>query len=193
MILPPEQAEPFLADIRRNPVNAALVERLPSLDLPDCWLVAGCLFETIWNTRSGRPPTADIHDYDVFYFDRSDLTYEAEDRVIRRVLGAFADLPATIEVKNQARVHVWYRDKFDHDYPALQSSTDGIARFLVECTCVAVRCEAGLPPAVYARYGLDDLYVGILKPNAANPNARLFTAKASSYRARWPWLGIVGP
>jgi uncharacterized protein len=45
----------------------------------------------------------------VFYFDGTDLSYEAEDRVIRRVAAACADLPITIEVKDQARVHLWYR------------------------------------------------------------------------------------
>ena len=163
---------------------------MPALGLPDCWLVAGCLFETIWNARTGNAPTAHIADYDVFYFDDRDLSYEAEDRVIRRVREAFSDLVPAIEVKNQARVHLWYVDKFGHDYPALASSTDGIDRFLVECTCIAVRCQAGGAPAVHATYGLDDMYAGVLRPNSRNHHPRLFAGKAEKYRMRWPWLRI---
>ena len=180
----------FLAQVRLNPINAALLDRLPALGLADCWLVAGCLFQTIWNAQTGRPVAENIDDYDVFYFDGSDLSYEAEDRVVNRVAATCADLEARIEFRNQARVHLWYRQRFGHDYPRLVSSTDGIDRFLVECTCVAVRCATGLGPEVYATYGLDDMYSGILRPNGLNRSDSLFAQKAASYRRRWPWLRL---
>lgn len=187
-----KQAVDFLEEVRDNSINAALIDRLPALGLPDCWLVAGCLFETIWNLRSGRPPTEHIRDYDVFYFDAADLSYEAEDREIKRLSAAFADLDATIELKNQARVPLWYRQRFGWDYPALTSSTEGIDRFLVAGNCVGIRCTAGQPIAVYASYGLDDMYLGILRPNPLNHPQSRFPEKAESYRARWPWLAIEG-
>jgi hypothetical protein len=56
---------------------------LEVLGLPDWYLTAGCLFQTIWNTVTGRPPTHGIKDYDVFYHDDTDLSWEAEDAVIR--------------------------------------------------------------------------------------------------------------
>jgi hypothetical protein len=131
MILDPIPAADCIARVRTNPVNAALLDRLPVLGLPDCWLVAGCLFQTIWNVQSGHPAAAQISDYDVFYCDPTDLSYEAEDGAIQRLKSAFADLEAVVELKNQARVHLWYQQRFGHAYPALQSSTDGIDRFLV--------------------------------------------------------------
>jgi uncharacterized protein len=179
----------FVADIRRNSINVALLNRLPALNLPDCWLVAGCLFQTVWNLQSGRPAAENIHDYDVFYFDDADLSYEAEDRVIRRVASAFADLPVTIEVKNQARVHLWYRQRFGHDYPQLRSSRDGIDRFLVACTCVGVSCSVEGFGSVYAPNGLDDLYAGVLIANGAVASAR-FAEKALSYTERWASLKL---
>ncbi len=192
MMVNEADAARFIAAVRCNPINAALIDRMPTLDLPDCWLVAGCLFETIWNLRSGNPPTEHIRDYDVFYFDLGDLSYAAEDREIKRLSATFADLDAKIELKNQARVHIWYRRRFGHDYPALTSSMDGIHRFLVACTCVGIRCTAGQPAIVYASYGLDDFYAGILRPNPLNHPQSWFSEKAESYRARWPWLTIEG-
>ena len=50
----------FVSEALQNPHNAALLERLPFLGLPDAWLVAGCLFQTVWNLRSGLAPTAHI-------------------------------------------------------------------------------------------------------------------------------------
>ena len=73
----------FLSDIALNPVNAAILSRWEGLGLPNGWLVAGCLFQTIWNLRSGRPPQLGIKDYDLFYFDAADLTESAERRVQR--------------------------------------------------------------------------------------------------------------
>lgn len=44
----------FLRDVSRNPANAALLARWNDIDLPDAWLVAGCLFQTVWNLQAGR-------------------------------------------------------------------------------------------------------------------------------------------
>ena len=96
----------FIADALQNPVNGAILQRLPALGLPDAWLVAGCLFQTVWNLQSGRPPATGIKDYDLFYFDGADLSDAAEARVGARGEAAFADLGGTIEAKNQARVLV---------------------------------------------------------------------------------------
>ncbi len=186
----PDPATTFIATISQNPINAALIERLPALGLPDCWLVAGCLFQTVWNVRAGRPPAENIRDYDVFYFDGTNISYEAEDRAIRRLADATRDLGAEIELRNQARVHLWFAQRFGHEIAPLRSSVDGIARFLVECTCVGIRCTAGEAPTGYATYGLADLHAGILKPNPLNPNGNRFAEKAASYRSRWPWLRI---
>ena len=85
----------FLAAARQNPINPAILERMPTLALPDLWLVAGCLFQAVWNLRDGRPAGADVRDYDLFYFDDSDLSWAAEDRAIRRCAALFADLGGT--------------------------------------------------------------------------------------------------
>jgi hypothetical protein len=191
MFLSSDAAEKFIRVVRQNPINAALIDRLPNLGLPDCWLVAGCLFQTVWNVGAGRPPTEHIRDYDVFYFDDGDTSYEAEDRAIRHLDAATRELAAVVELRNQARVHLWFKQRFGHDYPPLRSSVDGIDRFLVASTCVGIRCQpTGLPPIAYATYGVDDLSAGVLKPNPLNPNASRFAEKAASYQARWPWLRI---
>lgn len=181
-------AATFIADVRRNRYNAALLDRLPALALRDCWLVAGCLFQTIWNLRGGDPAEARINDYDVFYCDDRDLSYAAEDRNIRRAGEAFADLPVRIELRNQARVHLWFAERFGTTIAPLVSSRQSIGQFLVACTCVGVGCNAGEEATVAAPYGLDDLYGGVLRANPSNPTPDRFPGKVESYQARWPWL-----
>jgi hypothetical protein len=181
-------AAAFVDRIRANPFNAELLERLPDLGLPQCNLVAGCLFQTVWNLESNRDPAADIRDYDVFYFDSSDLSWDAEDIAIRRADALLGDLPIRIELRNQARVHLWYEAKFGGAYPALASATDGIDRYLVACTCVGIDAVTG---TLHAPDSLDDLQAGRLRLNPRNPRPDLFLAKAADYRARWPWLTIL--
>lgn len=176
----------FLADVRRNPHNACILDRWDTLQLPDGWLVAGCLFQTVWNQLSDRPPTAGIHDYDLFYFDPHDLSDAGERAVQQRVDALLADQGITLEVCNQARVHLWYPSHFGEPYPRLHSSRDGIDRFLIPATCVGVA-----PGRLYAPYGLEGLYAGELTMNPLIPHAALYARKAASYQARWPWLRVA--
>lgn len=178
----------FLAELLANPHNRAILDRWEALALPEGWLVAGCLFQTVWNLRSGQPATASIKDYDLFYFDPDDLSREAEQRVQARVEGVLADLGIAVECANQARVHLWYEADFGEPYPPLLSARDGIDRFLVPATCVGVR-----PGEVYAPNGLQDLYDGRLAMNPLTPHRALFERKVAAYRARWPWLQEVTP
>ena len=173
-----------------DPVNAAILQRLPALGLGQAFLVAGCVYQAVWNRLGGLAPGSLVKDYDIFYFDPTDLSYAAEDAVIRRAGALFADLGAEIELKNQARVHLWYPERFGAAYPQLRSTRDGIDRYLVACTCVGISGETG---EVYAPYGLDDLWEGMLRINPVNPQPARFLEKAATYQARWPWLTIVEP
>ncbi len=175
--------ERFFRDLRAHPANAALLDRWPGLGLPNAWLVAGCLFQTVWNRQAGRPPSAGIKDHDLFYFDPSDLSEAGERAAQARVDALCADLGVTVEVANQARVHLWYEGHFGRLYPALSSAEDGIRRFLVLETCVGVR-----PGECHAPYGLDGVYAGTLTPNPLTPYPELFAAKTASYLQRWSHL-----
>ena len=187
--MPTEKQEQFIRDMLSNRINRAIMENWRSLDLSDGWLVAGCLFQTAWNLRCGRAPEAGIKDYDIFYFDHRDLSSDAEARVQRRVDAVLGCLGAPIEVKNQARVHLWYEEYFGYPYAQLASSTDGIDRFLIPATCVGMR-PTSTGYDVYAPHGLEIMYAGQLAPNPLVPHMTLFERKAASYKQRWDWLEV---
>lgn len=172
-----------------NPINAEITSRLPSLGLNQCMLTAGCLFQAVWNHQSHLPSAWGVKDYDVFYFD-DDLSWEAENEVINSAQRLFQDLEVNVEIKNQARVHLWYSQRFGGDYPQLQSAKDGIDRYLIAGTCIGLDVVTG---EVYAPNGLADTAQGLLRINPKNPKPDLFDQKAKSYQARWPWLSIVEP
>jgi hypothetical protein len=141
--------------VLRNPTNRAILERLPALGLADAWLVSGAVFQTVWNVLTERPPAYGIKDYDIFYFD-TDTSFEAEDGVIRRVAAGMSDICNCVEPRNQARVHLWYHEKFHAPYAPLCRTTEGIDRFLVRAAQVGVQ-PTGDGCAVYAPHGLDDI------------------------------------
>ena len=107
------------AIIRDDPELMHLLRRLRSIGLPQWRIVAGCLYQTVWNVLTGRPRRTGIKDYDVIYFDAADLSWEAEDAVIRRVAAATRDCLGPVEVRNQARVHLWFEARFGCAYHAL--------------------------------------------------------------------------
>ncbi|UPJ58231.1 nucleotidyltransferase family protein [Bradyrhizobium sp. 192] len=180
----------FLALALRNPVNVAITDALVQLALPDAWLVAGCLVQTAWNELTGRPIGHGIADYDVFYFD-PDTSWEAEDAVIRTLHARLGHLGAKIEIRNQARVHLWYPAKHGLPYPPLTRSTDGIDRFLTQNTQFGVR-RAGGDFDVYAPHGFDDVAGLIVRPNRAlNFSVANYEAKAARWRALWPELTVI--
>ncbi|WP_421725704.1 nucleotidyltransferase family protein [Bauldia sp.] len=182
----------FRAAIVTNPVITALIERLPTLGLPDCWLTASALTQTVWNSLSSRPPGEGISDYDVFYFD-PDVSWEAEDNVIKRAARMFSDLDATIEVRNQARVHLWF-DKRNgtNGYPKLASAREGIDLFLETPTMLGIHPTGGGDFDVYAPRGFDDLFGLVFRPNpnAVGPAAR-YAAKSEERKAAYPNLTVV--
>ncbi|MNJ06259.1 hypothetical protein D3C77_03410 [compost metagenome] len=180
-------AEQLVSIAMTNPINVAVTSRLPSLGLSQCLLTAGCLFQAVWNRQAQQPAGWGIKDYDVFYFD-PDLSWEAEDEVIQRAGPLFQDLGVNIEVRNQARVHLWYGERFGRSYPQLQSARDGVDRYLIAGTCIALDPDTG---EVYAPYGLEDVSHGWLRINPRNPQPDLFAQKARSYQSRWPWLQLV--
>jgi hypothetical protein len=159
----------FIEAVLRNPLNEILLARLPAFGLPDAWLVSGALFQTVWNVLTGRPPDYGIKDYDVFFFD-ADTSFEAEDAIIRRVASACTDLDAQIEPRNQARVHLWYPQKFGVAYPPLQRAHRRHRRFLAIAAMVGMRSRAQL--LSLRSHGFDDLATMTLRPMPAPTSAR---------------------
>jgi len=180
----------FVAAVRSNANNEAILTRLPALGLPDAWLVASALFQTVWNVMTKRDPSHGIKDYDIIYFD-VDTSWDAEDGAIERARALFANLPAPIDVRNQARVHLWYEEKFGVPYPPLTRATDAIDRFLSRNAQVGIR-PSGSGYVVYAPHGFDDIVEMRVRPNRT-PNFRqdLFARKSRRLKSLWPESTIV--
>lgn len=193
-IMPPpdEQLAEFRTVLSANPVLLEVLDRAGDLGMPGWYLCAGCIVQTIWNVRTGRPPGEGIKDYDLIYFDDSDLSWEAEDAVIRKGASLFADLPVEVEIRNQARVHLWYEAKFGIPSLVYHSSEDGIDSFPSTTCCVGVRQEeAGRRWRIYAPHGLGDAFNLVVRPNPVQDIAHVYAAKTERWQRQWPSLTIL--
>jgi hypothetical protein len=84
-----------VAILQDSPALMQVLERARSLRLADWMVFSGAIYQPVLNHLTGRPPTYGLKDYDLGYFDGSDLSYEAEDMVIRRAYETFRRLCAT--------------------------------------------------------------------------------------------------
>ncbi len=176
------------AILRGTPGVMQVLEAARSLALPDWMLFSGAVYQPVLNHLTGRPLDHGIKDYDLAYFD-ADLSWEAEDRVIRRVAAAFAPpLRALVEVRNQARVHLWFEAKFGEPYAPLQTTAEALSRFVSTANAVGVRLDADGRIAVTAPFGLEDLFALRLRPTPRRPQG--FDRIAAGMVARWPELTI---
>ncbi|MBL3669502.1 nucleotidyltransferase family protein [Streptomyces sp. M2CJ-2] len=192
-----EQLAALKTTLSRNETLLEVLDRTAALNLPGWYLTAGCLFQTVWNVVTGRPPTEGIKDYDVFYFDDSDLSWEAEDAVISAAARAFADLPTEtagkvdVELRNEARVHLWYERKFGVPCPPHTSTEAAIDSFAATTCCLGVRLEPGGRWRVYAPHGLSDVFRLVVRPNPVLAPRAVYEAKAARWRQQWPELTVL--
>lgn len=181
----------FEAIIRSDPDLMRLLMKFRELRLPQWRLVAGCLYQTVWNVLTGRPRGTGIHDYDVIYFEAGDLSWEAEDTVIRRVALATLGCVGLVEVRNQARVHLWFERRFGVPYEPLASADEALQRYASVVHAVGVRLEADDRLDIAAPFGLEDLFAMLIRPNRVIENAASHTRKAVRAKAIWPEVTVI--
>lgn len=181
-----EQIDIFEAIIKKNPDLVELLEKLGWQQIPDWYIGGGSLFQTVWNVSLGRDPREGIEDYDIVYFD-PDTTYEAEDRIINRIQKAFPKLP--LDIKNQARIHLWAKERFGVASPEYTSVEEAIADWGITCTSVGIRKYKGHKLIICAPYGLNDIFNMCIKlsPECANRIIpRIYYEKVEKWLSKFP-------
>src|ERR1700760_2081074 len=184
--------ERLTAIIRTTPPLMQVLSVVRPLCLPDWLVFSGAVYQPVLNHLTGRPLDYGIKDYDLGYFDASDLSYDAEDAVIRRVKAAFDEpLRSMVEVRNQARVHLWFEAKFGEVYGPLSSTAEALERFASATFAVGVRLEADDRLHIEAPFGLADLFALRLRPNPRRKTVGFVRASAD-VRRRWPEVVVEG-
>ena len=186
-----QQITRFRAALDRNRTLADVLDRAAGMNLPGWYLVAGCLYQTVWNVVTGQPPQAGILDYDLAYFDASDLSWDAEDTVIRAGNEVFAGLPAPVQIRNQARVHLWYEAKFGVPCAPHESAEAAIDSFEATTACLGIRLQPDGRCRIYAPHGLADVFNLVVRPNPVLAPRHVYQTKTDRWRRQWPDLTVL--
>ena len=186
------QIESLKGVLRHSPAIRGVIDRAGSLRLPDWYLGAGRISQTVWNHISGRELTSCIGDLDLVYFDPNDVTYAAENLRIAKAQALFNDGPTRVDVKNQARVNLWCDQRFGYRIEPYGSVEDAIKSWPATAPCVGVRYGHG-KVTVYAPYGLADLLGMVVRPNKVQVTKKVYLEKPSDGHAvgqtcrSWQW------
>jgi uncharacterized protein len=187
--IPSSETTRLLGILQNNRALWDVLEGCEQLAIPNYYVGAGCITQTVWNSLGHDEPMHGISDIDFVYFD-SDISYEKEDAIIKKVKARFASSPIEIDVKNEARVHLWYKEHFGHDIRPYVSVEDAIDSWPTTASAVGVRLEKG-NLAVYAPFGLTDMFQGIVRPNKVQISQEVYEGKCKKWLAKWPTLTII--
>ncbi len=177
--------------ILASPILEPIVRKWEKVSLPDCWLVAGAIAQTVWNDAFGFDPDHGVVDVDLVYFDGADLSEDTEAEHASRIRSLYSDCGVKIDVKNEARVHLWYSQRFGYGIPPYTSTEHAIRTFPTTATAIGVQpeCPGGL--LISAPFGLSDLFGTIVRPNRVQVTRSIYAAKVIRWRSLWPELKIV--
>jgi len=96
-------------------------------------------------------------------------------------------------MRNQARVHLWFEQKFGEPYAPLARTDEALTRFVCPAFAVGVRLEHDDTLTISAPFGLVDLFTMRLRRNPTRPiSDTAFARVTAAAQARWPEVEIAG-
>lgn len=179
----------FKEIILKNNVLKTILERLEGYGLDNYYVAAGAINQTVFNYYHNNSMNYLIDDYDIVYYDE-DLSYEKEDKIIKEINLLCKDLNVSLDIKNQARVHLWFENKFGYSIEPNKSVEDAISKWESTVTCIGVRLKNN-ELTIFAPYGLNDLFSLIIRPNKENFIKKGYEEKTRKWKQNWPKLTII--
>ncbi|NLW46251.1 MAG: nucleotidyltransferase family protein [Firmicutes bacterium] len=159
------------------------------LDLKNYYIGAGFIAQSAWNYMSNYSLTHGINDIDIAYFDE-DVSLEKEDQVIKKAEELFEDYPLKVDLKNQARVHLWYKDHFGYEIKPYLSVEEAINTWPTTATSIGIRLNQDNSWQIYAPFGLNDLLSKIIRANRVQITKEIYEKKIERWIKYWSDLKI---
>jgi hypothetical protein len=183
--------EQLITILKASPRLMHVLHIARDLRLPDWMIFSGAIYQTAWNAITRRDIDYGIKDFDLAYFE-DDTSWKAEDDVIQWVRDTFTSpFDEMVEVRNQARVHLWFEQKFGEPYAPLTRTQDALTRFASPVHAVGARLKDDGEITIIAPFGLADVFDMTIRRNPFRPQAAGFERAAASAKARWPEATIV--
>ena len=157
--------------------------------LPDAWIGAGIIFQNVWNVIHGYELNSFVKDIDIFYWDDNNLSWEAENASITALKKSLSDSTIPIDVKNIARIHLWYEGRFGIPKSPYLSVQESISTWPVMGACMAMRLHNGELEFI-APHGFNDMFTLRVRPNKVLVSQAIYEEKAMKWKEHWPMLTV---
>jgi GrpB-like predicted nucleotidyltransferase (UPF0157 family) len=188
-ILEKDKVSELVKILSKNNVVMDILKKAPTLEMKNWYLGAGCISQTVWNYKFGFDLNNGINDYDLVYFDESDTSYEAEDKYIQEGKKLFGDVP--VEIRNQARVHLWYKSHFGGEIEPYESVEDAIRTWPTTSNAIGIRIDENENFKIFSPFGLSDLMGLIVRANKIKITEEIYMKKVDRWTKVWPNLVVV--
>ena len=189
-----EQLETFIYILKQNKNLMVMLDYISELNLPNFYIAAGSVFQTIWNYYDGRDLNFGIKDIDVIYYNNDDLSVE-KDIEYYNLISKYAkskNIEYEIDVSNDARMHLWQmKHNQGKKIEQYQNSEDPISKWIATVHAIGITKEND-EIKVYAPYGLSDIFSKTIRPIKHENNSKeLYDKKVKSWNKRFKDLNII--
>nr|WP_116189750.1 nucleotidyltransferase family protein [Paenibacillus taihuensis] len=157
-----------------------------SLQLPQCYIAAGCIRNYVWDRLSGYSSSRSLHDdIDVVYYDADDLS-PLKDAELEQKLIKATENPRW-SVKNQARMHV------KNGFEPYHSTSHALSHWPEMVTAIGVRLNDSDQLELCCPHGLADLFEMRVQRSPYFPDHGYYVDRITKkgWDRNWPKLTII--
>ena len=188
-----KQLEELIFILKKNHPLMEMLEYIAELRLPNFYIAAGCVFQTVWNYQDGRDLNYEVKDLDVIYYHPEDLSIDTDMKYYEMIqeYARSHSIPYEVDVSNEARMHLWKEKKEGEKVLPYQNSEDAIGRWIATVHAIGITIEDG-NIKVYAPYGLSDIFSRTIRPIKHSSNSKeLYNKKVTGWQNRFSKLTVV--
>ena len=175
--------------VQSNEWLMKVLRSVQQCNLPDWFVAAGVIRSVLWDSLHRYNHPTPVKDIDVIFYDLEDLSFKREE-VIKNDLNKL--MPnMKWDVKNQAAVHLWFKDVFGYSVSPLESSEDAIKTW--NSTSIGIRLLSDEELYIASPYGLTDLFDMKFRRNTKHIPKDIFMKKLKErgIKEKWPKVQII--
>ena len=188
-----KQNEMFINILKKNTNLIKVLDFIDTLQLPNYYIAAGSVFQTIWNYFDNVDLDNNIKDIDLIYYDKTNLDFNKDIEIYNKIIEFCKknNLNYEIDVSNEARMHLWKKEHENKDVEQYKNSEDAINYWIANIHAIGIT-KINNEIYVYAPFGLSDIYSKTIRPIKHKYNSKeLYDKKVKSWSSRFDNLNIV--
>jgi hypothetical protein len=188
-----EQIKNAISILEKNTELMDILDYIYKLKLPNYYIAAGSVFQTIWNYYDKKPLNYGISDIDIIYYNKDNLSVDMDIYYYNLIKDYCMKKGYNyeIDVSNEARMHLWQKEKLNMDVPQYINSEDAINNWIATVHAIGITKEND-SIKIYAPYGLSDIYSRTIRPLKHKYTTKdIYNKKAKSWSERFDNLNII--